>query len=148
MTLISSGITLTFCLKYDTIDSMKNIKLRPRCLPNPDDPNYISMPLAINNRGYILPCCWCDEKSVTTSERFKKIYNVSKLENFDTVEQLMGQPEWKEFENDLVRARDVGDNLNKINGVCIHHCKVREKEDKIKVETTYRNGKELKKATK
>ena len=60
----------------------------------------------------------------------------------------MDQPEWKEFENDLVRARDVGDNLNKINGVCIHHCKIREKEDKIKVETTYRNGKELKKDTK
>ena len=85
---------------------------------------------------------------MTNSEKFKKIYDVSKLENFDTVEQLMDQPEWKEFENDLVRARDVGDNLNKINGVCIHHCKLREEADKIKVETTYRNGKELKKDTK
>jgi hypothetical protein len=60
----------------------------------------------------------------------------------------MDQPEWKEFENDLIRARDVGDNLEKINGVCIHHCKEREEIDKIKVETTFRDGKELKKETK
>ena len=123
------------------------MKLNPKCLPtNGEKP----MPLAIDNRGHLLPCCWCDEKNITASKQFKPLYDVSKLEDYNNINEILETKEWVEFENDLINARDIGDedSLKKVQPVCIHHCKIREKEDKIKVETTYRNGKELKKDTK
>ena len=121
------------------------VKLSPLCLPDPkgkrpgrNGQKHV-MPMAVNNRGYLLPCCWCDEKNITASKQFKPLYDVSKLEDYNNINEILETKEWVEFENDLINARDIGDedSLKKVQPVCIHHCKVRKEEDKMKIETNF-----------
>mgnify|MGYP006139455333 CR=1 FL=1 len=121
------------------------VKLSPLCLPDPkgkrpgkNGQKHV-MPMAVNNRGYLLPCCWCDEKNITSSKQFKPLYDVSKLEDYNNINEILETKEWIEFENDLINARDIGDedSLKKVQPVCIHHCKVRKEEDKMKIETHF-----------
>tara|TARA_B100000524_G_C23572111_1_gene342234 strand:+ start:46 stop:420 length:375 start_codon:yes stop_codon:yes gene_type:complete len=119
------------------------MKLKPKCLPDPDNKDFQPMPLAIDNRGHLIPCCWCDHPKTTKAELYKPLYKVSKLEDYNSIDEILDTKEWKEFEDDLVQARDVGDNLNRINQTCLFHCKARDKEDNIKVETYYEKGKEV-----
>ena len=55
------------------------VKLSPLCLPDPkgkrpgrNGQKHV-MPMAVNNRGYLRPCCWCDEKNITASKQFKPL---------------------------------------------------------------------------
>jgi len=116
------------------------MKINPKCLLDPDNKDSQQMPLAIDNRGHLLPSCWCDHPKTTKSELFKEIYSVSKLTDYKSINEILDTKEWKKFEDDLVQARDIGDNLNNINQTCLHHCQVRAKNDKIKVETYYEKG--------
>jgi len=113
------------------------MKLNPKCLPtNGEKP----MPLAIDNRGHLLPSCWRAHQKTTKRELFKEINSVSKLTDYKSIDDILDTKQWQKFEDDLVQARDKGDNLEKINKTCLHHCQARAKNDKIKVETVYENG--------
>ncbi len=116
------------------------MKINPKCLPDPGNKDFEPMPLAIDNRGHLLPCCWCDHPKTTKSELFKEIYSVSKLTDYKSIDDILDTKQWQKFEDDLVQARDKGDNLEKINQTCLHHCQARAKNDKIKIETYYEKG--------
>ena len=80
------------------------IKIKPKCLPDPDDKSFVPMPLAIDNRGHLLPCCWCDHPKTTKDEKYQPLYKVSKLEDHNSIDDILDQKEWKKFENDIYPA--------------------------------------------
>ena len=85
---------------------MAKIELSPLCLPDKEGTRLDKMPMAVNNRGYLLPCCWCDEKNIINSKQFKPLYDVSKLEDYNSINEILETKEWIEFENDLININD------------------------------------------
>lgn len=120
-----------------------SIKIKPRCLPDPDNKDHVLMPLAVDNRGHLIPCCWCDHPKTTKDEKYQPLYKVSKLEDHNSIDDILDQKEWKKFEDDLIQARDIGDNINSILKTCLHHCKARQEDDAVKVETYFEKGKKV-----
>tara|TARA_B100000085_G_C18547489_1_gene514506 strand:+ start:390 stop:731 length:342 start_codon:yes stop_codon:yes gene_type:complete len=71
------------------------IKLKPAC--------FEGFPLAITNQGVLLPCCYCDDPHTTTDKEFKKLMAVSKLDDYDSIEQILATKQWKRFYKNLRR---------------------------------------------
>ena len=88
--------------------------------------------MALNNRGYLLPCCYIDTKYSLNHPEIKKLTSVSKVSEVEDIEQIVLSKEWIEFEK-ILREN----NLKKIPPTCVHHCKVRDDNDKIKKETYF-----------
>ena len=84
---------------------------------------------ALNNRGYLLTCCYCDQKRVLETTQFKKLLKVSKLSEVDSIEDIIFSDEWREFEENLRTEKNIPK-------VCIEHCKDRG-DDNIKRETYF-----------
>jgi hypothetical protein len=93
---------------------MNNIKLDPICFKN--------FPMEINNLGYLLPCCYCDENENLKDPKIQKLLSVSKLDEHETIEEIVFSKEWKEFE----------ENLRNHEGplFCIRNCKITEENEK------------------
>ena len=52
---------------------------------------------AITNKGELLPCCYCDNQKTLNDPDFKKLTKVSKLADYDKIEDIFKNKEWKEF---------------------------------------------------
>ena len=52
---------------------------------------------AITNKGELLPCCYCDSQKTLNDPDFKKLTKVSKLADYDKIEDIFKNKEWKEF---------------------------------------------------
>jgi len=61
---------------------------------------------AITNRGHLIPCCYCDTKTNLSSPEMIKLLKVSKIEDYDSIEEILLTDEWLEFANNL--ASDKG----------------------------------------
>jgi len=97
------------------------MKFKPKCITG-------EIGTAFNNRGYLLPCCYCDEKWALEHPIFKKLLKVSKVSDVDCIEDIIFSDEWREFEENLRKEK----NLHRI---CIDHCTDRtEGKDNIKRE--------------
>jgi len=70
------------------------------------------------NRGELIPCCWCDTQYNRRDKDYQKLLMVSKLEDHDSIEEIVTQEEWVEFYENLKQ--------NKGFWVCHHVCKKRE----------------------
>lgn len=68
--------------------------LDPQCMKN-------KMPYAITNRGELIPCCRCDDIPTIRDPKFSLLLLASKIEDYDTIDEILLQPEWIEFRNDL-----------------------------------------------
>ena len=69
-------------------------KLIPKCFNG-------RLPAAVTNRGYLLPCCYCDEPTNLASPEIKKILKVSKIDDVNSIEKILSSDEWLEFANKL-----------------------------------------------
>ena len=106
------------------------IKLKPAC--------FEEFPLAITNQGVLLPCCYCDDPHTTTDREFKKLMAVSKLDDYDSIEQILATKQWKRFYKNL--TRNVGPPA------CMTVCSVKEKGKGIRrLEHVTTSNKKLKK---
>lgn len=102
----------------------KKIFLRPKCLTG--EQSY-----AYTNRGHLIPCCYCDTINSYKDPNFKKLLAVSKVSEHESIEDIIMQNEWLEFEENLREQ-----NLDKVLRTCIKTCQVREdKEDLVRRET-------------
>lgn len=102
----------------------KKIFLRPKCLTG--EQSY-----AYTNRGHLIPCCYCDTINSYKDPNFKKLLAVSKVSEHESIEDIIMQNEWLEFEENLREQ-----NLDKVLRTCIKTCQVREdKEDVVRRET-------------
>lgn len=87
-------------------------KLYPKCHPYhfDSDGNTIKNPnsirgLAYTAEGYILPCCWCDVDGPDQIRQFEfwgLRDETMKLENNETVDEIIQSVEWYEFHKMLV----------------------------------------------
>ena len=104
-------------------------KLIPKCFNG-------RLPAAVTNRGYLLPCCYCDQPSVLASPEIKKIMKVSKIDDVNSIEKILSSDEWLEFANKLEN--------NKGPEVCWQVCG-NDKNEKKRETTFYRKFRKTRK---
>jgi len=68
-------------------------KLDPMC--------FKGFPMAITKDGYLIPCCYCDVPETMNDLEFKKLLSVSKIDDYNTIEEILENDEWLAFENNL-----------------------------------------------
>ncbi len=99
---------------------MKNILFDPKC--------FKDQKLAITNRGELIPCCYLDSKCGMSDSEILKLLKVSKISDYEKIEDILNTPEWINFEKKLLRK----------NGpwpmACTYFCQVRPNDDFIKRE--------------
>ena len=86
---------------------------------------------AFNNRGYLLPCCYCDHKTHLETPQFQKLLKVSKVSEVDSIEDIIFSDEWREFEQ-IMKDGEAGDH-SRVPKNCLYHCLIRP-DDNIKIE--------------
>jgi len=103
-------------------------KLDPKCLNN-------KMQVALTNKGELIPCCYCDTKLTRQDPKFQQLLKVSKISNYDTIEEIYLTKEWIDFKKDL--ENDKGPFA------CFNTCPKKDDkiEDGVRKETIYENGK-------
>lgn len=95
-------------------------RLAPKCF---DD-----MRMAITNYGYLIPCCYCDDKSTMENKNFKKLLAVSNINDYEKIEDILKTKQWKMFYKNL--KRNIGPTC------CIKTCAVKSrKRDEIHIDT-------------
>lgn len=99
--------------------------LDPKCLDN-------RLQAAVNNRGELIPCCYCDTKVTWKDSKFQQLLKVSKISDYDSIEEIYLTKEWIEFKKDL--ENDKGPRA------CFNTC-LKRNDDGVRKETIYENGK-------
>ena len=63
-----------------------------------DTKNIHSKPLVSTNDGYILPCCWADNCQKVRTRDFSELTKEHlKIDNVDSIEEIIESNEWIEF---------------------------------------------------
>ena len=65
--------------------------------------------MAITNDGIVLPCCECDTRQSWKNQStpaFIQLVEKSNINNFNTINDIINQPIWKRFQNELLD--DIG----------------------------------------
>jgi hypothetical protein len=87
-------------------------KIDPKCL------DKRQQMFGFTNQGQLIPCCWLDTKDTRKDPKYQKLLEVSKLDDYDSIEEILLNNEWIEFINDL--KNDKGFPM------CYEVCKKRE----------------------
>lgn len=98
-------------------------KLQPQCF------HEKQMGLAITNRGELIPCCRCDDPRTIDDPEFQKLLAVSRIADYDTIEQILETEEWKQFEQNL--------RNHKGPYACWSTCRIGKKEEYVQVSKQY-----------
>jgi len=101
-------------------------KLEPKCLKG-------EIGMAITNRGELLPCCRCDDpKSYRNDESLWNLMQASKIDEFDTIDEILFLDEWQIFV----------ENLKNHKGpiCCFDLCEKEKKEEQKQIYKTFDNG--------
>ncbi len=80
------------------------------------------MQLAMNNRGVLMPCCWCDHEHTLSTPLFKKMEKVSKVSEVDSIDDILFSDEWLDFEK-IMREGEAGDT-SRVPENCMYHLAV------------------------
>lgn len=64
-------------------------KLQPLC--------FKDFSMSITNEGYLVPCCYCDDPPTMEDPEFKKLLAVSKIKDYDNLEDIFYNKEWIDF---------------------------------------------------
>lgn len=75
--------------------------LYPRCCHN--DPRD-RMQLAITNLAELIPCCQLDNMSTREDPHVAKLLKVSKMDDYDSIEEILLTDEWLEFYDNLSKG--------------------------------------------
>jgi len=80
-------------------------KVDPKCLNGKSSPAYTA-------KGYLLPCCWCDQPNVEPMLELQGFFEDElKVENVDRIEDIIISDQWVSFYRDL-------DSFP----LCLHRC--------------------------
>jgi len=109
----------------------KKEELEPQCLKN--DSREEVMQAAIDNRGHLIPCCYCDTVENGKDINYQKLLKVSKISDYENIEEIYLNKEWTEFVENLK------------NNIGFHACYVTCRKNKdpnniTKKERTYSKG--------
>ena len=53
--------------------------------------------MAVTNRGELIPCCRCDRPDNLDDPLFKYLLDVSKISEYNTIQEILDTEEWKNF---------------------------------------------------
>ena len=90
----------------------KEQELDPKCLDNRQE-NF-----GLTNRGELIPCCWLDTPLNRHDKDYQKLLAVSKIEDYDSIHEILLTDEWVEFSKNI--SNGIG------FGICHLTCKKRE----------------------
>jgi hypothetical protein len=57
--------------------------------------------VAITNQGELIPCCYVDTPRNNLDPEYKKLLKVSKINDYDNIEEIYLTKEWIEFAENL-----------------------------------------------
>jgi len=92
----------------------KKTELDPQCING-------TIAYAVTNRGHLIPCCRCDDPQTMNDSEFQKLLSVSKISDYNSINEILQTKEWIEFEENLKN--------NKGPHACFHTCR-KNKEEK------------------
>jgi hypothetical protein len=72
----------------------EKIELDPQCFKG-------TIAFAVTNRGHLIPCCRCDDPPTVRDPEFQKLLAVSKISDYNSIEEILATKEWLEFEENL-----------------------------------------------
>lgn len=61
--------------------------------------------MAITNRGELIPCCRCDDPHTINDNEFQKLLAVSKISDYNSIDEILDTEEWRNFEENLRNNR-------------------------------------------
>ena len=70
------------------------VQLDPKCLNG-------NKQMAVDNRSRLIPCCHCDDVHAIKDPTYAKLLEVSSLDDWDNIEDIIMTPEWLAFEENL-----------------------------------------------
>ena len=73
-------------------------ELDPKCLDN-RQPSF-----GMTNRAELIPCCWLDNQTNRHDKNYQKLLSVSKLEDYDTIDEILLTEEWIKFSKNLAEG--------------------------------------------
>lgn len=74
-------------------------ELDPKCFDNRQEA------FALTNRMEVIPCCWLDTQANRKNPEYQKLLLASRLQDYDSVEEIFMQEEWIEFRNNLIQGK-------------------------------------------
>ena len=92
------------------------IELDPKCFKK-------EVSFAVTNRGQLIPCCYCDNPRTLNDPKFQKLLEVSLINDYENIEDILKTKEWKQFIKDL--ENNIGPDA------CRRSCKKNKKPDEI-----------------
>lgn len=91
---------------------MKQKKLLPKCFPG--FPGKGKQQFGYSSKGYLLPCCWCDQNDPAFDSLLTEDLAVA---NNSSIEDILASDAWQEFGKSLVQ--NYGANAP---GTCWKYC--------------------------
>ena len=85
------------------------MQFSPKCFPNKQRTQQV----ALTNRGELIPCCWIDHRDRLEHPTMVKMLKVSKVSDYENVEDIFKTKEWQEFAKNLAEK-----NMKEIMPVC------------------------------
>lgn len=74
-------------------------ELDPKCL------DKRQAAFGFTNRGEVIPCCWLDTSRNDPDPDYQRLLKVSRIEDYDSVEEIFLNPEWIEFVKNLKEGK-------------------------------------------
>ena len=63
---------------------------------------FKGFPLAVTNKDELIPCCYCDTQRNINDPDFKNLLKVSKISDYNKIDDILETKEWKEFYDLLI----------------------------------------------
>jgi len=60
---------------------------------------------ALTNRGELIPCCWCDTQINREDKNYQSLLEVSKIEDYDSIDEILLTEPWLIFYDHLKKGR-------------------------------------------
>ena len=73
-------------------------ELDPKCLDD-RQPSF-----GLTNRGELIPCCWMDNQVNRLDEDYQKLLAVSKIEDYDSIDEILFTDEWIKFSKNITKG--------------------------------------------
>jgi len=80
-------------------DIDENSELDPKCFDRRQEA------FALTNRMEVIPCCWLDTQVNRQNFEYQQLLLASRLEDYDSVEEIFLTEEWIEFRNNLSKGK-------------------------------------------
>lgn len=75
---------------------------------------FKGFPMAITNKEVLIPCCYLDTVYNMERPEMQKLIKVSNLNDHDSIDEILMQPEWQEFYHNLTKHKGPP--------ACFHTC--------------------------